>query len=126
MPDDQVMQPGPPKKTKHRLIALIFLVILAAIVVLPIWNVHYPPLLDFPTHVASAFVLANLHNSNYEFAHYYSAEWAPDAVRLNECIDGGVQPRDAHVDRGKAGVQSGHDWIAAGRMVFSAPDKSRR
>ena len=77
MPEDQATQPAPSRKTSHRKIVLVFLVIVAAMVVLPIWNVHYPPLLDFPTHVASAFVLANLHNPNYEFAHYYSAEWAP-------------------------------------------------
>lgn len=77
MPDDQSIQSAALRKSKRKLIALVFLLILATIVALPIWNVHYPPLLDFPTHVASAFVLANLHNSNYEFAHYYSAEWAP-------------------------------------------------
>jgi hypothetical protein len=77
MPEEQATQPSPSKKNKHRIVAVIFLVILATTVVLPVWNVHFPPLLDFPTHVAGAFVLANLHNSNYEFARYYSAEWAP-------------------------------------------------
>src|SRR5450755_430043 len=77
MPDDQTIHLDASRKNKRRFIAICFLVIFAAIVLLPIWIVHYPPLLDFPTHVASAFVLAHLHNPNYEFAHYYSAEWAP-------------------------------------------------
>jgi len=74
MLEEHSLQPG---KTKHRILTLILLVILAAVVVLPIWSVHYPPLLDFPTHVASTFVLAQLHNSHFEFAHYFAADWAP-------------------------------------------------
>jgi hypothetical protein len=77
MPEDQAAAPGVTGKTPNRLLALAVVVTLAAITVLPIWIVHYPPLLDFPTHVASTFVLANLQNSNFVFAHYYSADWAP-------------------------------------------------
>jgi len=77
MPENQPPQPGRSNNTQHKLIALAVLLILTTIVVLPIWYVHYPPLLDFPTHVASTFVLAQLHNSHYEFARYYAADWAP-------------------------------------------------
>src|ERR1039457_2943877 len=77
MPEDQAAQPGPTGKTQNRLWMVAMLVTVAAIVVVPIWSGHYPPLLDFPTHVASTFVLAQLHNAQFDFARYYAADWAP-------------------------------------------------
>jgi len=77
MLENQFAQSGVSDKFPNRLLAFVLIVVLAAIVVLPIWIVHYPPLLDFPTHVASTFVLAQLHNPRYEFARYYGADWAP-------------------------------------------------
>jgi len=77
MSENQPAQPGAPGKTRNKLFIIAALVILAAIVALPMWIVHFPPLLDFPTHVASTFVLAQLHNSHYEFSKYYAADWAP-------------------------------------------------
>jgi hypothetical protein len=77
MLENQAVQPGIFRHVQHKLLALALLVILAAIVVLPMWCVRFPPLMDFPTHVASTFVLARLHNSHYEFAKYYAAEWTP-------------------------------------------------
>jgi hypothetical protein len=77
MPENQVAQSDPRGKISIKVMAFTLVVLLAAIVVLPIWIVHYPPLLDFPTHVASTFVLAQLHNPRYDFACYYAADWAP-------------------------------------------------
>jgi hypothetical protein len=51
------------------------LVLIAAALLLPIWIVRFPPLLDYPNHLASSFVLARLHNSSYDFGQYYSASW---------------------------------------------------
>lgn len=77
MSENQSAQPGAPGRTRNKLFIIAALVILAAIVALPMWIVHFPPLLDFPTHVASTFVLAQLHNSHYAFSNYYAADWAP-------------------------------------------------
>src|SRR5882724_6695364 len=77
MSENQAAQPGATGRTPNRLLVIAVLVILAAIVALPMWIVHFPPLLDFPTHVASTFVLAQLHNSQYSFSHHYAAEWSP-------------------------------------------------
>lgn len=58
----------------HRL-ASVFLFLFALALLLPIWCVRFPPLLDYPNHLASSFVLAHLHSPQYDFAKYYSAEW---------------------------------------------------
>ncbi|HLW97408.1 MAG TPA: hypothetical protein VKR82_02090 [Candidatus Acidoferrales bacterium] len=51
------------------------LAVIAATLLLPIWIVRFPPLLDYPNHLASSFVLARLQNSSYDFGQYYSASW---------------------------------------------------
>jgi hypothetical protein len=76
MPEDKAVQPGASGKLLNKRLALALLFVLAAAVAVPMWCVHYPPLLDFPTHVASTFVLAQLHNPHYDFARYYGADWA--------------------------------------------------
>jgi hypothetical protein len=86
MPENQIAPSGVPGKTPRQLLAFALVVVLAAIVVLPIWIVHYPPLLDFPTHVASTFVLAQLHNPRYEFARYYAADWAPTPYIITDVL----------------------------------------
>jgi len=49
--------------------------ILAAMLLLPIWMVAFPPLLDYPNHLARAFVLAHLHDSHFSFQEFYRADW---------------------------------------------------
>ncbi len=75
------MSGNPPLSTsaerffRDKRLAAIAFVLLAAAILLPIWVVHYPPLLDFPNHVASSFVLAHLHDPSYTFGQYYAGEW---------------------------------------------------
>src|ERR1700688_1799687 len=49
--------------------------ILAAMLLTPIWIVAFPPLLDYPNHLARAFVLAHLHDSHFSFQQFYRADW---------------------------------------------------
>jgi hypothetical protein len=56
---------------------VVLLAIVAAVLVLPIWIVQYPPLLDYPNHLARSFVLSHLHDGAYQFARYYHANWGP-------------------------------------------------
>jgi hypothetical protein len=49
--------------------------ILAAMLLAPIWSVAFPPLLDYPNHLARAFVLAHLNDSHFSFAQFYRADW---------------------------------------------------
>jgi hypothetical protein len=55
-------------------LGLLF-VMLAGFLVAPIWIVAWPPLLDYPNHLASAFVLAHLKDPAYHFNHFFRAEW---------------------------------------------------
>jgi hypothetical protein len=57
-----------------RIVTAIF-IILAGAILLPIWIVHYPSILDFPNHVASSFVLGRLHDPSYTFGQYYTGKW---------------------------------------------------
>ncbi len=58
-------------------LALLLIVGIATALVLPIWIVTFPPLLDFPNHLARSFVLMHLHDPNYHFSDWYSAQWGP-------------------------------------------------
>jgi len=49
--------------------------LLAAMLLLPIWIVSFPPLLDYPNHLARAFVLAHLNDPHFSFAKFYRADW---------------------------------------------------
>src|SRR5579862_12039 len=49
--------------------------ILAAMLLLPIWMIAFPPLLDYPNHLARAFVLAHLNDSQFSFAQFYRSDW---------------------------------------------------
>lgn len=53
----------------------LLLFLLAAALLVPIWSVNYPPLVDYPNHLASAFVLAHLKGSAFHFSRYYAADW---------------------------------------------------
>jgi hypothetical protein len=48
---------------------------LALLLILPIWLVKYPPLVDYPNHLARAFLLHHLHDPNYNFGHFFAPDW---------------------------------------------------
>lgn len=48
----------------------------AAVVLLaPIWTVRYPLVIDYPNHLASAFVLAHVDNLAFHLNRFYAADW---------------------------------------------------
>src|ERR1700682_3300333 len=49
--------------------------ILAATLLAPIWMVEFPPLLDYPNHLARSFVLAPLNDPAFTFSRFYRADW---------------------------------------------------
>ncbi len=49
--------------------------VFALLSILPIWLVKYPPLVDYPNHLARAFVLHHLHDPNYEFVRFFAPDW---------------------------------------------------
>src|ERR1700730_4852897 len=58
-------------------IILRFVLILmpAAALLAPIWMVEFPPLLDYPNHLARSFVLAHLNDPAFTFSRFYRADW---------------------------------------------------
>jgi hypothetical protein len=54
---------------------LLFLVGCIALLV-PVWIVRYPPLGDYPIHLAGSSVLAHLHDPGFRFSEWYRADWA--------------------------------------------------
>ncbi len=126
MPEDKAVQPGVSGKIPNKRLALVLLVVLAVAVALPMWCVHYPPLLDFPTHVASTFVLAQLHNPHYDFARYYAAEWAPTPYITTDVLMVAFSRVMPALIAGKLMFSLRDDRPSAGGVVFSAADKSRR
>jgi hypothetical protein len=50
---------------------------LAASLLLPLWAVRYPPLLDYPDHLARSFIIFHLDDPAYRFRTLYSIEWGP-------------------------------------------------
>ncbi len=51
------------------------LLILAAALLAPIWSAAFPPLLDYPNHLARSFVLAHLSDPAFAFSRFYRADW---------------------------------------------------
>jgi len=47
---------------------------LLGVLLIPVWQFRYPPLLDYPNHLARAFVL--LHPDNELLGRYYQAAWS--------------------------------------------------
>jgi len=62
-------------KTRRAASRASLVLALCAILLAPIWTVHYPPLVDYPNHLASAFVLAHLKDPAFHFSQFYASDW---------------------------------------------------
>ena len=49
--------------------------ILCAMLLTPIWIAAFPPLLDYPNHLARSFILLHLHDSAFNFTRFFRADW---------------------------------------------------
>lgn len=56
---------------------LLLLAFLATMLLLPVWVVRYPPLVDYPDHLARSFILVHLKDPAYSFGAFYSSDWGP-------------------------------------------------
>lgn len=52
------------------LIGLIVILLL-----LPVWIVRYPPLVDYPNHLARYYILAHLQDPNLHLSQFYASRW---------------------------------------------------
>ncbi len=64
-----------PSASSHTVLRLTGVLILAAMLLAPIWIAAFPPLLDYPNHLARAFVLAHLNDSHFTFQKFYRSDW---------------------------------------------------
>lgn len=69
------IQVGVAGSTIRRPWMTILLLALAGGLLAPIWTVRYPPLVDYPNHLATAFVLAHLKDPAFRFRDFYAADW---------------------------------------------------
>lgn len=67
---------GQPRLLSKFLIAG-FLAIVAVALLLPLWCVQQPPLLDYPNHLARTFVLSHLSDPAYHFGSNFRSDWRP-------------------------------------------------
>src|SRR5579864_2590641 len=67
----------PEQSTLKRKLMIAAWVIAAVAVVMPVWMVEYPPLLDYPKHMARAFVLHEMHNPAFQFDQWMASDWGP-------------------------------------------------
>jgi hypothetical protein len=51
------------------------LLAIAGVLLAPVWTVRYVPLVDYPNHLAGAFVLAHLKDPAFQFSHFYASDW---------------------------------------------------
>jgi len=61
----------------RRLVTALFVAFFATLLLLPMWIVRYPPLLDYPDHLARSFIVAHLNDPAYRFRDLYFTEWGP-------------------------------------------------
>ena len=61
--------------SSHGWLRLAGALVLAATLLAPIWSVAFPPLLDYPNHLARAFVLLHLNDSHFSFPQFYRSDW---------------------------------------------------
>lgn len=66
---------GEGARTKKLCAALVALLTIASL--LPIWMVEYPPLVDYPNHLARIYLLQQLTGSASHLQGLYSFEWLP-------------------------------------------------
>ena len=76
MPEMDTTASAPPRPVfPHLGFRIAIAVILCAMLLLPIWIAEFPPLLDYPNHLARAFVLTHLHDPRFSFQQFYRSDW---------------------------------------------------
>jgi hypothetical protein len=63
---------------RSRQIRIAIVAAFSLLAILPIWIVRYPPLIDYPNHLARAFVLHHLNDPHYDFGQFYAPDWRPN------------------------------------------------
>jgi hypothetical protein len=56
----------------------IGLILIGMALILPLWIVKYPPLIDYPNHLARAYVLHHMNDPQEIFSGWYAPDWGPN------------------------------------------------
>ena len=64
-----------PQARPQRRFALVSVMVFAVLLIFPVWAFRYPPLLDYPNHLASAYILGHLHDPARNFGGEFQAVW---------------------------------------------------
>ena len=67
--------PVRPARAAKKTFRFVAIILLATALLAPIWIVTFPPLLDYPNHLARSFVLAHLNDPAFTFSRFYRADW---------------------------------------------------
>ena len=70
----------------HKQLPLVTFVAFALLSIIPLWIVKYPPLIDYPNHLARAFILHHLHDPHYRFGAFYAPDWGPNPYYLGDFL----------------------------------------
>lgn len=71
--------------------ARLWVLLILGALLAPIWTVRYPPVVDYPNHLASAFVLAHLKDPAFHFGGFYAADWNANPYLAMDVILVGLQ-----------------------------------
>jgi hypothetical protein len=66
-----------PSQARGRRLRLLALIVLALALISPVWMVEYVPLVDYPDHLARAYILSHLNDPAYKYSDSYAADWGP-------------------------------------------------
>src|ERR1700739_3332478 len=64
-----------PALAAENILRFVAIFIIAIALLAPIWMVEFPPLLDYPNHLARSFVLMHLNDPHFNFSKFYRADW---------------------------------------------------
>jgi hypothetical protein len=77
---------SPTSVLQSKNLLMVVFIVFALLAILPLWIVKYPPLIDYPNHLARAFILHHLHDPHYRFGQFYAPDWGPNPYYLADSL----------------------------------------
>jgi hypothetical protein len=71
--DPQVSSPSKQRSSKR--FAIPSAIVFGVLLIFPVWVVRYPPLLDYPNHLASTYILGHLRDPARNFSSEFTSVW---------------------------------------------------
>ena len=119
-------QAGALRPTLRRPLMTMLLLSIAAGLLAPIWTVRYPPLVDYPFHLATAFVLAHIKDPVFHFHEFYASDWNTQPYLAMYAVLVGLQRIASIYVAGRLLLSLCVLSVPAGGMVLSPSSQPRR